>query len=102
MEKLEKTLGKLLDLRIKIMECGEKDLEQLADEINNDLFQLNDEIRDTSSMGDNIKHLKLKLEKSEQALNDILKWDDELEEIWGDPGNRANSALKHNMSLDGF
>ncbi|MBC7382806.1 MAG: hypothetical protein H7296_07390 [Bacteroidia bacterium] len=46
--------------------------------------------------------VKSKLKLAENALNDIVKWDDELEDEWGDPGNRANSALEKIMIIDGF
>lgn len=46
--------------------------------------------------------LNNKLQIAEQALNDILKWDDDLEETWGDPGERANAALEKIMIIDGF
>ena len=45
---------------------------------------------------------KSKLQVSEKALNDIVRWDDDLEYEWGDTGNRANSALEKMMILDGF
>ena len=45
---------------------------------------------------------KAKLQVAEKALNDIVKWDDDLEDEWGDPGERANSALEKIMILDGF
>ena len=45
---------------------------------------------------------KSKLQVAEKALNDIVRWDDDLEYEWGDPGNRANSALEKMMILDGF
>lgn len=45
---------------------------------------------------------KSKLKVAEKALNDIVRWDDDLEDEWGDPGNRANSALEKMMILDGF
>jgi hypothetical protein len=45
---------------------------------------------------------KSKLRVAEQALNDIVRWDDDLEDEWGDPGHRANSALEKMMILDGF
>jgi len=45
---------------------------------------------------------KSKLKLAEQALEDIIKWDDDLEDEWGDPANRANSALEKIMILDGF
>ena len=45
---------------------------------------------------------KSKLKVAEQALNDIVRWDDNLEDEWGDPGSRANSALEKIMILDGF
>lgn len=52
--------------------------------------------------GVRVSFLEKKLKKAEQALNDIVKWDDDLEDVWGDPGERANSALEHNASMDGF
>jgi hypothetical protein len=45
---------------------------------------------------------KSKLQVAEKALNDIVRWDDDLEDEWGDPGERANSALEKIMILDGF
>ena len=45
---------------------------------------------------------KSKLQVADKALNDIVRWDDDLEDKWGDPGNRANSALEKMMILDGF
>ncbi len=45
---------------------------------------------------------KQKLQIANKALDDIMKWDDDLEDEWGDPGNRANSALEKIMILDGF
>jgi hypothetical protein len=45
---------------------------------------------------------KSKLKVAEQALNDITKWDDDLEDEYGDPGERASSALKKIMILNGF
>ena len=45
---------------------------------------------------------KSKLQVAEKALNDIVRWDDDLDDEWGDPGNRANSALEKMMILDGF
>ena len=45
---------------------------------------------------------KSKLQVAEKALNDIVKWDDDLEDEWGDPKERANSALEKIMILDGF
>lgn len=49
-----------------------------------------------------LKLAKSKLQVAEKALNDIVRWDDDLEDEWGDPGNRANSALEKMMILDGF
>ncbi|NJM14033.1 MAG: hypothetical protein HC896_00370 [Bacteroidales bacterium] len=45
---------------------------------------------------------KSKLQVAQKALNEIVRWDDDLEDEWGDPGNRANSALEKMMILDGF
>jgi hypothetical protein len=41
---------------------------------------------------------KSKLQVAEKALNDIVKWNDDLEDEWGDPGERANAALEKIMS----
>lgn len=49
-----------------------------------------------------IETLKQKLRVAEQALNDIAKWDDDLEDEWGDPNHRANSALEKIMIIDGW
>jgi hypothetical protein len=49
-----------------------------------------------------IEVLKQKLRVAEQALNDIVRWDDDLEDEWGDPGHRANSALEKILIIDGF
>jgi len=49
-----------------------------------------------------IEILKQKLRVAEKALNDIMKWDDDLEDEWGDPGERANAALEKIMIIDGF
>lgn len=45
---------------------------------------------------------KSKLQVAEKALNDIVRWDDDLEDEWGDPGNRANYALEKMMILEGI
>ena len=50
----------------------------------------------------NAQLLRQKLQKAKNALNDIVKWDDDLEEEWGDTGERANAALEGMMSIDGF
>jgi hypothetical protein len=50
----------------------------------------------------NLEQTKSKLQVAEKALNDIVKWDDDLEDEWGDPGERANFALEKIMILDGF
>lgn len=49
-----------------------------------------------------IEILKQKLRVAEEALNDIVRFDDELEDEWGDPGERANAALEKMMIIDGF
>lgn len=49
-----------------------------------------------------IKLLKEKLFIAEQALSDIVSWNNKFEEIWGSASERANSALEHNATLDGF
>ena len=49
-----------------------------------------------------IEILKQKLRVAEKALNDIMKWDDDLEDEWGDPGERANAALEKIMIINLF
>jgi hypothetical protein len=41
-----------------------------------------------------IKSLDYKLMVAKQGLSDIKHWDEDLEEEWGDPGERASEALK--------
>lgn len=43
-----------------------------------------------------------KLNLAKKALNDIAEWDEDLEEEWSDPGERAKSALEKINILDGF
>jgi chaperonin cofactor prefoldin len=50
----------------------------------------------------NAQLLRQKLQKAETALNDIAKWDEDLEDMWSDQGERANAALEGMMSIDGF
>lgn len=50
----------------------------------------------------NLEQTKAKLKVAVKALQDIKKWDDDLEDEWGDPGERANSALEKISVLDGF
>jgi hypothetical protein len=45
---------------------------------------------------------KSKLQVAEKALNDIVKWDDDLEDEWGDTGERASRCLEKLALLDGF
>lgn len=49
-----------------------------------------------------IELLRQKLAKAKKALEDIKKWDDDLEDEWGDPGERASRALEAIDKLDGF
>jgi hypothetical protein len=49
-----------------------------------------------------IEALKQLLTLAKQALNDIASWSYDLEDEWGDPGNRANAALEKLMIIDGF
>ena len=49
-----------------------------------------------------LKLAKSKIQVAEKALNDIVKWDDDLEDEWGDPGERASRALEKIAMLDGF
>lgn len=46
--------------------------------------------------------LERKLLIAKRALVDIKKWDNELEDEYGDPGERASDALEKIMILDGF
>lgn len=48
---------------------------------------------------EDIEILKKKLENAEKALRDITKWDDDYEQLWGDPGERAQEALRENDKL---
>ena len=50
----------------------------------------------------NLEQTKAKLKVAIKALQDVKKWDDDLEDEWGDPGERANSALEKIAVLDGF
>ena len=50
----------------------------------------------------NIEELENKLRVTKKALEDIVKWNDELENEWGEPDNRANAALQKIMVMDGF
>ena len=45
---------------------------------------------------------KQKLQVAEKALNDIVRWDDDLEDKWGDPCSRASRCLEKLALLDGF
>jgi len=40
-----------------------------------------------------IEKLQEKLRIATRALNDIKNWDDDTEEKYGDPGDRASTAL---------
>lgn len=66
------------------------------------------ELSNQNKMSKEVEQLKqaLELAKSnlqvaEKALNDIVKWDDDLEDEWGDPGYRAKAALAEQV-LDLF
>jgi hypothetical protein len=50
----------------------------------------------------NIEFMRKKLEIAEMALNDIARWDEDLEDEWGDPGVRALHCLEKLALLDGF
>jgi hypothetical protein len=64
--------------------------------------QLTDEEIEKLTDKEQIEILKQKLRVAEEALNDIVRFDDELEDEWGDPGERANAALEKMMIIDGF
>ena len=49
-----------------------------------------------------LEKTKNKLQIAENALNDIVRWDEDLEDEWGDCGELANSALEKIMIIDGF
>jgi len=50
----------------------------------------------------NLEQTKAKLHVAVKALEDVKKWDDDLEYEWGDPRERANRALEKIAMLDGF
>jgi len=50
----------------------------------------------------NLEQTKAKLHVAVKALEDVKKWDDDLEYEWGDPGERASRALDKIAMLDGF
>lgn len=50
----------------------------------------------------NCQLLRQKLQIAENALNDIKLWSADIEDEWGDPGERANAALEKIMVIDGF
>ena len=58
--------------------------------------------KEVGQLKQELKLAKSKLQVAEKALKDIVKWDDDLEYEWGDPHERANSALEKIMILDGF
>lgn len=49
-----------------------------------------------------IEALKQQLTLAKQALNDIVAWNDDLEDEWGDPGFRAKDTLLRLKIADGF
>ena len=50
----------------------------------------------------NLEQTKAKLKVAVKALEDVKKWDDDLEDEWVYPWERANSALEKIAVLDGF
>jgi hypothetical protein len=50
----------------------------------------------------NLEQTKSKLLVAVKALQDVKKWDDDLEDEWGDPGERAGRALEKIDMIDGF
>ena len=50
----------------------------------------------------NLEQTKAKLHVAVKALEDVKKWDDDLEDEWGDTGERASRALEKIAMLDGF
>jgi hypothetical protein len=63
---------------------------------------LNNMSKEVENLKQALELAKSKLQVAEKALNDIVKWDEDLEDEWGDPCERANSALEKIMILDGF
>ena len=65
-------------------------------------FPLKATTDDFEALQTNIELLKKKLQVAEKALNDIVKWDDDLEDEWGDTVERASRCLEKLALLDGF
>lgn len=49
---------------------------------------------DFEALENNIKQLKQKLQIAMLGLNDIKNWDEDLEDEYEDPGERANNCLR--------
>lgn len=97
---VEKMQHKYTNKEIKKMladEVGANFSELEISEIKNNI--LNEKC---SILKEQIDLQKSKFKIAEQALNDIIKWDDILEDKWSDQGHRANNALEKIMVLEGF
>ena len=75
---------------------------KLYGKVHKSYFPLEATTDDFEALQTNIELLKKKLQVAEKALNDIVKWDDDLEYEWGDPGERASRCLEKLALLDGF
>lgn len=75
---------------------------KLYGKVGKSYFPLEPTTDDFEGLQKKIQILKDKLQIAEKALNDIVKWDEELEEEWGDPGEHASRCLEKLMLIDGF
>ena len=75
---------------------------KLYGKVHKSYFPLEATTDDFEALQTNIELLKKKLQVAEKALNDIVKWDDDLEDEWGDPSERASRCLEKLALLDGF
>ncbi len=69
------------------------------------LYQMMEEYADHKQLNIGIvsnRLLKKHLAKAEKALEDIVRWDDEMEDKYSDQGHRANLALNEIKKLHGF
>jgi len=75
---------------------------KLFGKVGNKYFPLESTTEDFECLQKNIGQLESKLKIAEKALNEIVKFDEDLEDEYGDPGELANSALEKIMIVDGF
>jgi len=75
---------------------------KLYGKVGNSYFPLDATSDDFDGMQKNIEQLKQKLQIAEKALNQVVNFNEELQDEFGDPGELANSALEKIMVVDGF